>query len=709
MARNDQQITLAAAELRELETDIAKLYLKAANIISGVTGRASSIAVESLLNSNAGIALEDIRLVKYLSSLPDDIKEWLPNATMSIEAAKLLSAAHPDVQNNAIQYLRHNKCLDIADAQQLIGRHWQDSLEEKQRVENDRSKLLERLFASRLAAIENEVEELQSALSEFMDLMAADPEDWPEGEVFQHSPYYNESFDSISALARRILGAVNGIVDKDDLDALEFDEATKLRSALAALQRLADGEFAHNGGFGFDVSPPQYLSNVLHDAIGYLATADARPIARAPRKQLKVLELLAGAGGSAIGLMSAGFEHVALVEKSGDRADTLKKNWPSWHVVEADVSEALENRLRRYRGVDLLAAGLPCAPGDGSEDNPDLFPMMFEALDIIRPRSFMFQYDKGQRQTADERDLAGTIVRLQRDGEYRVRSFSLDPLNFGLPHSRDHGFIVGIRDDVLGVFPDPRAVEPVNGNILQAIWPLVSRDRVAKLSNSEEQKKFNRWADDWEQERGKPGNNLFPTVLKKVASTKAWLDAGFNTAEVAECLPTVGDPRIEDGTFVPFITTEVLAVAQGFPSAWKFLAETHGVLSMIADALPPVMAKVVGLAIRSVLEGELMDLGQALTEQVIDPARIGLGKKEMLNLNGAGRRWPLEHTKGSLDVQNQAYRLMSGEPIAIVEPNHKRRRRVREERERIHAETDYLMALEREAEEYEWSLLRPDE
>ncbi|MGO7981444.1 DNA cytosine methyltransferase [Rhizobium johnstonii] len=709
MARNDQHITHAATRLREIEIGISKLYLEAAKILSGVTGEASSAEVESLLVSNAGLALEDVRLIKYLSSLPDDVKECLNEASLSIEAAKLLSAAHPDVQNHALGYLRHNKRLDIADVQQLIGRHWQDSLEEKQRAEHDRSKFLERLLAARLSSIETEVEELQTAVLDLADLMNSGADDWQDGEVPEHSLDYNVSFASISALACRILAAVNGIIDKDDLDALELDEATKLRSALTALQRLADGEFAHNGGFGFSVSPPKYLSNELHDAIGYLATADARSIARVPRKRPKVLELLAGAGGSAIGLMGAGFEHVALIEKSRDRADTLKKNWPSWNVIQADIGEGTRNRLSRYRGVDLLAAGLPCAPGDGSEDNPDLFPMMFDALEIIRPRSFMFQYDQGLRQTAEEQDLAGAIVSLERDGEYRVRSFGLDPLNFGLPHSREHGFLVGIRDDVLGVFPDPEALKPVHRGILKVIWPLVSRDRVAKLNNSPEQIKFNHWVDDWERERGEPGKNHFPTVLKKLASTKAWLDAGFNTTEVSERLPYVGDPRIEDGTFVPFITTEVLAVAQGFPSEWKFLADTHGVLGMIADALPPVMAKVVGLAIRSVLEGQLLDLGKALTEQVIDPARIGLGKKQLPNLNGAGRRWPLEHTKGSVALQNKAYRYIAGEHIAVIEPNHKQRSKVREEAMKIHAETDYLMALEREAEEYERSLLPPDE
>ena len=73
--------------------------------------------------------------------------------------------------------------------------------------------------------------------------------------------------------------------------------------------------------------------------------------------QFTSLEMCAGAGGQAIGLEKAGFDHAALVELEPAACATLRLNRPAWNVVEGDL------RLfdgRPYKGIDLLAGGVPC-------------------------------------------------------------------------------------------------------------------------------------------------------------------------------------------------------------------------------------------------------------------------------------------------------------------------------------------------------------
>lgn len=78
-----------------------------------------------------------------------------------------------------------------------------------------------------------------------------------------------------------------------------------------------------------------------------------------------VLELFAGAGGLALGTEMAGFSHTALVEHNPDAAQTLRKNRPSWNVLEEDISVLsfldLGDVFKLRSGeLDLLSGGVPC-------------------------------------------------------------------------------------------------------------------------------------------------------------------------------------------------------------------------------------------------------------------------------------------------------------------------------------------------------------
>lgn len=75
--------------------------------------------------------------------------------------------------------------------------------------------------------------------------------------------------------------------------------------------------------------------------------------------RLTSMELCAGAGGQALGLEQAGYDHRALVELEAPYCSTLRINRAHWNVIQGDLNDF---DGRPYRGVDLLAAGLPCPP-----------------------------------------------------------------------------------------------------------------------------------------------------------------------------------------------------------------------------------------------------------------------------------------------------------------------------------------------------------
>ena len=97
-----------------------------------------------------------------------------------------------------------------------------------------------------------------------------------------------------------------------------------------------------------------------------------------PTASYKAVEICAGAGGQALGLEKAGFEHELAVELDRNACDTLELNRPEWKVAWGDVANIDVWDPAKYEGVDLLAGGVPCPPFSiagkqlGASDERDL-------------------------------------------------------------------------------------------------------------------------------------------------------------------------------------------------------------------------------------------------------------------------------------------------------------------------------------------------
>ena len=82
---------------------------------------------------------------------------------------------------------------------------------------------------------------------------------------------------------------------------------------------------------------------------------------------LTSIEICAGAGGQALGLEQAGFDHVSLVELDATACPTLRINRNHWNVTEGDLHYY---SAMKWKGVELLAGGVPCPPFSRAGDRP---------------------------------------------------------------------------------------------------------------------------------------------------------------------------------------------------------------------------------------------------------------------------------------------------------------------------------------------------
>lgn len=204
------------------------------------------------------------------------------------------------------------------------------------------------------------------------------------------------------------------------------------------------------------------------------------------------VELFAGAGGLALGSMSAGFSHAAVIEWNKNACQTLRKNRElgriDWPIHQCDVREF---DFRPYEGAELLAGGPPCQPFSiggkhrGEADHRNMFPEALRAVREIQPKFVLLENVKGllresfsdffeyvvlQLRFPEIRQLAGedwpahlarlreAVKRPPRLGlRYDVSFRKLNAADYGVPQRRERVFIVASRCDLNMAwrFPEP--------------------------------------------------------------------------------------------------------------------------------------------------------------------------------------------------------------------------------------------------------------
>lgn len=311
---------------------------------------------------------------------------------------------------------------------------------------------------------------------------------------------------------------------------------------------------------------------------------------------LKSIEICAGAGGQALGLEQAGFDHTALVEIEKPACETLRTNRPEWNVVEGDVHEF---SAAPFKGtIDLLAGGVPCPPFSvagkqlGSDDERDLFP---EALRLVRecdPRAVMIENVRGifYPKFSEYREMI--LDELHKMG-YKTWWQLVQASDYGVSQLRPRSILVGIKEPWASHFTWPQP----NQESAPTVGELLHDEMAANGWNG---------ADAWAENADKiaptlvggskkhGGADLGPTRAKK-----AWAELGVDGRGI------VDQPPAEDfNGGMPRLTVKMAALVQGFPKDWDFSGRKTAAYRQVGNAFPPPVAKAVGTAIKEALDAE---------------------------------------------------------------------------------------------------------
>jgi len=313
---------------------------------------------------------------------------------------------------------------------------------------------------------------------------------------------------------------------------------------------------------------------------------------------LTSIELCAGAGGQALGLEKAGFNHTALVEIDKHCCNTLRHNRPNWNVLEEDV-RSFKETASVHAGIDLLAGGLPCPPFSvagkqlGEKDERNLFNDAIDIVDATRPNAVMIENVRGFLDAVfhDYREsLKNQLKKLGYEVDWRL----LNASDFGVSQLRPRVVIVAIKRERFQYFDWPDANPhnpPTVGELLH------------------EQMASNGWkgADEWRDK----ADEIAPTIvggskkhggpdLGPTRARAAWASLGVEGRTIAPEAPD------SDHEGMPRLTVPMVARIQGFPDDWHFTGAKTNAYRQVGNAFPPPVAQAVSSRVAKALRKRVL-------------------------------------------------------------------------------------------------------
>lgn len=396
--------------------------------------------------------------------------------------------------------------------------------------------------------------------------------------------------------------------------------ASLLAQARYALDQIAAGNLAV-----LDHIWSKHFPRTGGAALRYLlelppAKAIKKASSSKPTRTLNAAVVGRGTFGVALGLEAAGFKIRTIFEEDDEARKNIRTRRSDWKVRKVGINgdDVLYKQLRRARiaeDLHLLAGAFDKNAWELRSESYDRYPAhvrVNELLAELYPDTFFFELPP---QLDPSRPVVGDMMAFKIDQlGYDTVEFALSLTNFHIPQARTRRVFCGIKKSF-----EKRIHPPVvKSKKLNFVSYLGEAIRVRGMP-----KVVAKWQDTYLEKKiidGKINNPRHRPVPdldtlreeRRDKSRSSWNSLGLSNRHFsAIVVPPQGTENL-----LP-LSIPLLKRLQGIPGKWMLSGPFDDQLKQIIDAVPPIIARMVGHQIHAALTGEYVDLESAVREKII--------------------------------------------------------------------------------------------
>jgi len=346
-------------------------------------------------------------------------------------------------------------------------------------------------------------------------------------------------------------------------------------------------------------------------------------------KKINFIDLFSGCGGISEGLESTKqFKCLLGIDFSKDAIETFKANHKNAIGICGDIREIRTKEvdtLIEGQVVDLICGGPPCqgfstvGRGEANDERNHLFHNFVRFVKYFKPSSILIENVTGLLAKKNEDTLKSIYKEFKKLG-YHLDIKVLTASHFGVPEARRRVIILGNNINVHNVYPKKEFAnfnEKVKGlkSVRTVGWAFDNQINFRGKNNNHDIKSaaISNKLDLARLKYVPEGKQIrYERDEKEYLPKKLWFDIDwtsisekrFREAKLQRLDRKKPSPTIvtNKSTFYHptqdrYLTVREAAALQSFPSKFKFYGSISSQWRQIGNAVPPVMAKKIGLAI----------------------------------------------------------------------------------------------------------------